>query len=443
MKIVFFILIVFLLYGLLFLTVDRLEKNGKTDTELTRKLLHIGSGLIALLFPLFFKTLTGVVYLGMFFTGLLLLLRNMEKFRGGIGRTLRKDERQSRGDIYFILSIMILWVFSYSNRILYYIPLLILIFPDAMAALGGVKFGKRKYKSVVGEKSIEGSAIFFTVTLAITFLSLIFFTSLGFTESMIISLLMAFLSMILEAVSWRGLDNIFVPVLSFFILKSSMESDILTTGINLLVTVVLFLMVILGKKYSSLSDDAALTGAFYCYFVWITGGIKWTIVTVFLYLLYRAVTMKPNFDKKNPYNFPTMLTICLPGLFWLIVYRITNIEDIFYIYLTVISSHLSVIGVARMRYSLPGVDFKRVVMINSLIGISYLTIFMNVFSDSFERIIWIFCILAVSLATLVFNFLQPEKQNYLLNKNRLLKHLLTVFLCSFIVVIPLWGKIFF
>ena len=443
MKIALFLLIIFLLYGLLFLIIDRLEKSGRTDSELTRKVLHIGSGLIALLFPLFFKTLTGVVYLGIFFIVLLLLLRNMERFGSGIGKALRKDERQSRGDIYFILSIVILWVFSYSNRILYYIPLLILIFPDAMAALGGVKFGRRKYKSVVGEKSIEGSAIFFAVTLIITFVSLTFFTNLGTLESLIISLLMAFLSMILEAISWRGLDNLFVPVLSFFILKSSMESGIFVTGINLLVTIVLFLMVIFGKKYASLSDDAALTGAFYGYFVWISGGIKWTAVTVFLYILYRAVTMKPNFDKKKPYNFPTMLTICLPALFWVIVYRITNIEDIFYVYLTVISSHLSVIGVARMRYSSPELDSKRVILINSLIGISYLTIFMNVFSNSFEKIIWIFCILAVCLATFIFNILQPEKKDYTLNKHRLLKHLLTVFFCSFIVLIPIWGKIFF
>lgn len=140
MKILIFILIIFLLYGLL--VADKLGKKGRVDSELTRKLLHIGSGLIALLFPLLFKSLTGVVYLGIFFIILLLILRNMEKFSGGIGKALRKDERQSRGDIYFIASIVILWVFSYSNRILYYIPLLILIFPDALALLGGMKFGK-------------------------------------------------------------------------------------------------------------------------------------------------------------------------------------------------------------------------------------------------------------------------------------------------------------
>ena len=99
MKILIFILIIFLLYGLLFLVIDKLEKKGRVDSELTRKLLHIGSGLIALLFPLLFKSLTGVVYLGIFFIILLLILRNMEKFSGGIGKALRKDERQSRGDI--------------------------------------------------------------------------------------------------------------------------------------------------------------------------------------------------------------------------------------------------------------------------------------------------------------------------------------------------------
>lgn len=443
MKTLIFILIIFLLYGLLFLVIDKLEKKGRVDSELTRKLLHIGSGLIALLFPLLFKSLTGVVYLGIFFIILLLILRNMEKFSGGIGKALRKDERQSRGDIYFIASIVILWVFSYSNRILYYIPLLILIFPDALAALGGMKFGKIKYKSVVGEKSVEGSAIFFIVTLLITLGSLLLFTKTGLGLSVIISLLMAFLSMILEAISWRGLDNIFVPVLSFFILKSSMESDIFTTGINLLVTIILFLIVIFGKKYASLSDDAALTGAFYCYFVWITGGIKWTAATFFLYVLYRAVTIKPDFDKKEPYNFATMLIICLPALFWLIVYRITNIEDIFYVYLTVISSHLSIIGTARMRYTHPEIDFKRVVLINSLIGISYLTIFMNIFSEGSEKIIWIFCIIAVCLAAFIFNILQSERKDYTLNKYSLIKHLLTVFICSFIVLIPIWGKYFF
>ena len=186
-----------------------------------------------------------------------------------------------------------------------------------------------------------------------------------------------------------------------------------------------------------------MTGAFYCYFVWITGGLKWTMATLFLYVLYRAVTVKPDFDKKEPYDFFTMLIICLPALFWLVIYRITNIENIFYVYLTVISSHLSVIGTARMRYTHPEIDFKRVVLINSLIGISYLTIFMNIFSDSFEKVIWIFCIIAVCLSTLIFNFLQPERKNYTLNKHRLIKHLLTVFLCSFIVLIPIWGKIFF
>ena len=72
MKTFIFILIIFLLYGLLFLAIDKLEKNERADSELTRKLLHIGSGLIALLFPLLFKSLTGVVYLGIFFIILLL-----------------------------------------------------------------------------------------------------------------------------------------------------------------------------------------------------------------------------------------------------------------------------------------------------------------------------------------------------------------------------------
>ena len=60
MKTLIFILIIFSLYGLLFLVIDKLEKKGRADSELTRKLLHIGSGLIALLFPLLFKSLTGV-----------------------------------------------------------------------------------------------------------------------------------------------------------------------------------------------------------------------------------------------------------------------------------------------------------------------------------------------------------------------------------------------
>lgn len=87
----------------------------------------------------------------------------MEKFSAvGSERHSEKMKGSRGGDIYFIASIVILCgVFSYSNRILYYIPLLILIFPDALAALGGMKFGKIKYKSVVGEKSVEGSAIFY------------------------------------------------------------------------------------------------------------------------------------------------------------------------------------------------------------------------------------------------------------------------------------------
>ena len=438
MKIVLILFLIGFLYGALFFLIDRLEKKEKLSSELIRKILHIGSGLIALLFPLFFHTLMGVVYLGVFFIVVLLVLRNLKRFKSGIGKALRKDDRESRGDIYFIVSIVLLWVFSYSNRVLYYIPLLILIFADALAALGGIKYGKRKYKSVVGEKSIEGSGIFFIVTLSINLIILLIFTDIEIENIVLISVLMSFLSMILEAISWRGLDNLFVPLLCFFILKSSMESNTSVIGINLFVTIILFLIVIFGKKYVALSDDAALAGAFYTYFVWIIGGLSWTTATVFLYFIYRSVTVKPNFERQKPYDFPIIMTICLPGLFWLLTYRITHIEEIFNIYLTVMASHLSIVGVARMRYSNSEIDFKRVILINSFIGISYLTILMIIFSHSFEKSTWLFCVATVFLSTLIFNVLQPVKENYLLNTNRLIKHGLTVFFCSFIVLIPFW-----
>ena len=431
------VLIILLLYGILFLTVHKMGKNGKANSELVRKVLHIGSGSISLLFPLLFKTRMSVVYLGLFFLVLLLILRNLKKIKDGLGKTLRKDDRNSRGDIYFIISIVLLWVLSFPNPALYYIPMSILIFADALAALGGIKYGKRKYKSVVGEKSIEGSSIFFLVTLIISLFFLAFFGGISPENCILTALLMAILAMILEAISWRGLDNIFVPLLCFFILQSSIGADTYILGINVLVTVILFLLVIFGVKKSLLSDDAALTGAFYTYFVWILGGVSWTMATISLYAIYRSVTLKAEYEKLKPYDFKIMITICLPCLFWLVVYSITQMNDIFFLYITVIASHLSIIGVARMRHSHRDVDSKRVVLINSFIGISYLTILIIIFMYPFERMIWAFSGTAVILSTLIFNRLQPVKENYLLNKNRLIKHSLVVFFCSFIVLIPI------
>lgn len=187
--------------------------------EASRKLFHIGGGLTTLAFPWIFTVWWPPVALLPLTVGTLLALKHLRGLRGGLGRVLYGIERESLGEVYMPLSISAVWLLSGGQPVLYCVPVLVLTLADPAAALVGTRFGTLRYKTVGGSKSLEGSLAFgITAYLAVQ-APLLLWASLNPALVILVALIVASLAMLAEAVAWRGLDNLFIPLLSFGLLR--------------------------------------------------------------------------------------------------------------------------------------------------------------------------------------------------------------------------------
>jgi hypothetical protein len=62
--------------------------------------------------------------------------------------------------------------------------------------------------------------------------------------------------MLLEAVSWGGLDNLFIPLGGFVLLKTYLPMDVPHLAACLAVTVILVALVLFWRRRMTLSDSA-------------------------------------------------------------------------------------------------------------------------------------------------------------------------------------------
>ncbi len=202
---------VIVLLGLMALVRARGKAAG-WSAEVQRKLVHIGTGLYALTLPWLF-TDDWPVYLLIAVTLVVMAVIRLPIFsKSGIGAALHGVERKSHGD--FLLAIAVGMVFFYAggDPLLYVLPIAVLTLSDAAAALAGSSYGRRFFPIEDGQKSVEGSAIFFLVTLLISMICLLLLSDVARANVVFISFVVAAFATLVEADSWRGYDNLFLPL---------------------------------------------------------------------------------------------------------------------------------------------------------------------------------------------------------------------------------------
>ncbi|MEL7212827.1 MAG: hypothetical protein AAGK92_09215 [Pseudomonadota bacterium] len=193
--------------------------------ELQRKLVHIGTGLYALALPWLFAE-DWPIYL---LLGLALIVMTGLRFaKGGLGGALHSVERNSYGDYLLAVAIGAVLLLSDRDMLLYALPLSVLALSDAAAALAGSTYGRRFYTVEDGHKSFEGSAIFFLVTLVLAMSILILTQTQTGPETLLLALLVAVFGTQFEADSWRGFDNLFLPLGLLIILAVHRDSPVET-----------------------------------------------------------------------------------------------------------------------------------------------------------------------------------------------------------------------
>jgi len=195
------------------------QRRRSPHPELVRKLFHVGGGLTALPLPWLFDHAWPVTLLAAAATVGLAILDRSAKLRGSLGAVVHGVERESFGDISFPSAVAVLFVLAEGEAVLYVAPLLTLTLADPAAAFVGMRYGRLRYGAIGEQKSLEGSSAFFAVALLCVYIPLRLFTRAGVAESFLVTLTVGLTLTLVEAVSRRGLDNLFIPVAGFAVLK--------------------------------------------------------------------------------------------------------------------------------------------------------------------------------------------------------------------------------
>ena len=328
-----------------FLLLNQLEKSEKLNSELIRKILHIGSGIGGLALPFIFEEKSSVIILGAVFLMLLISIRIVKHKITGFKKVLETKNRKTFGDIYFIISILGLWIVSSEDKVMYALPLIILMFSDAFAALIGEFYSKYKFNTGFATKSIEGSTTFFLTTYFVCINFFLLFSDIGSINIVLVSLLLSILTMILEVISWNGLDNLFVPFFVYLFLRLNLYLTAQELMYKFWVIMILFIIIILNRKKTTLTRVAQTASLFFLYIVMIIGGIKWLIPPLIMYLGYYHFTPKVRGQVKD--SLRGLLTIAFSTAIWLAMSIILDKNKMYLIYIFTFSLHFGIINLIR------------------------------------------------------------------------------------------------
>lgn len=191
------------------------EKILDKYPEGSRKFLHIMTGNIAFLLPVFVtKEVMAFLAAGPFilFTFLMSPYTPIKKIRGKTSAA-----GHGMGLVYYSITWTILAYLFFDNMVVIAIGILSMSYGDGLASIIGIKFGKKKYKVLGDEKSYVGSFSMFIFTF-ITMIIALFYYNINVTFYVILVLLfIAFIASIVEGLTPKGLDNLTVPFVCVFI----------------------------------------------------------------------------------------------------------------------------------------------------------------------------------------------------------------------------------
>lgn len=188
-----------------------LAARADLDAEVSRKLVHVGTGIYAMALPWLFPD-RWPVYMLVGLTIVAMVLLRLPRLSGGLGAALHGVRRRSWGDFMFALAVGLCFFLADGGALFYVLPIAVLTLADAAAALAGTAYGTRRFRVEDGHKSVEGSVVFFTVTLLIALICLMFLSRIPPANILALSVMIAAFGTLVEAQSWRGFDNLFLPL---------------------------------------------------------------------------------------------------------------------------------------------------------------------------------------------------------------------------------------
>src|SRR5690554_1655697 len=181
--------------------------------EVTRKIAHFTATLSTITFPYLFTDHWYVLGLSMFFFVVLFISRHGTQLK-----SIHDITRKSVGSYLLPLSIYFTFLISIemNNRFYYILPVLVLAISDPAAGIMGINMKLYNHRiKIFGhklKKTMLGSASFFVSCFIICLIGLYFNRMVFDLKTFWLAFAISVVSTFVEMFSWRGSDNLFVPM---------------------------------------------------------------------------------------------------------------------------------------------------------------------------------------------------------------------------------------
>jgi phytol kinase len=249
------------------------RRFGNPDAEWTRKLVHLGGGMVCLTFPFLVQSPLVILAMAVPLTALF-----VAGSRFGFLKSLHGVKRRSRGAELYPLSVFLVFLMTQGRPWLYLSALLVLAVADAFAALIGSRYGVVRYEVEDEYKSLEGSLVFLVLAFLAVHLPTLLLTDLPRPVCVLAALLVAALVTGFEAISLQGADNLFVPLAVVVILGKITTKplpEVIFQNLSLLAICLGVALVV--WKAPSLNVGGAITFILFAYGTWSLGSWQWAI----------------------------------------------------------------------------------------------------------------------------------------------------------------------
>ena len=202
---------VFAYLGLLVILAEVLSRLLSNDPEITRKVVHIGSGNVILLAWWLNISQTVIVSAAIIAAAIALT-----SYAIPILPSIESVGRKSFGTLFYAISMGVLTAVFWRTHPQYaVIGILTMAWGDGLAAIVGQRFGKHKYQVGQISKSWEGSLAMSVAAFIITSATL-WSVEGNSWQIWLISIATAVVATACEAFSQLGIDNLTVPLVSGF-----------------------------------------------------------------------------------------------------------------------------------------------------------------------------------------------------------------------------------
>ena len=198
---------------LLLVFTEIIYRRLRVKGEVTRKFAHFTATLSTITFPYLFDDHLYVLFMAIIFFLILYISRNGVQLK-----SIHDIERVSVGSYLLPVAIYLTFLisFNFNERLFFILPILILAICDPIAGILGLEVQKYNHKiRIFGwklKKTWLGSVSFLISSFMISIIALYFNRMVLDLKTFWLALGIAVIATLAELISWRGSDNLFIPM---------------------------------------------------------------------------------------------------------------------------------------------------------------------------------------------------------------------------------------